>query len=291
MTEYQPYGVRHFLRKLDAEGASELRARQVPLADGSVVPPGDYADIDRFRYPDLLTYRTLVLRRSPVESRPGAPYSLVLRGKWYDVWQRPPTGSETVLLHIPLGNDQAPSAVPDCGLVRTTAAAAATRGGMIAAAYTPNPTLVPLGAGPLPPGWVGSPSDQAVVTPSGSATVLAAVDVPAAGTYSTWIQGTAWRRITLKIDGRRVGSVNTSGGLYAPLGAGAPVGRQALRDALLRKPRARAGRDGPDLPARPARPDPRGPPGPGALPEARPVAEPLRQARRLDRSRLPVTCD
>ena len=218
MTEYQPYGVRHFLRKLDAEGASELRVRQVPLADGSVVSPGDYADIDRFRYPDLLTYRTLVLRRSPVESRPGAPYSLVLRGKWYDVWQRPPTGSETVLLHIPLGNDQAPSAVPDCGLVRTTAAAAATRGGMIAAAYTPNPTFVPLGAGPLPPGWVGNPSDQTVVTPSGSATVLAAVDVPAAGTYSTWIQGTAWRRITLKIDGRRVGSVNTSGGLYAPLG-------------------------------------------------------------------------
>ena len=103
MTEYQPYGVRHFLRKLDAEGASELRVHQVPLADGSVVPPGDYADIDRFRYPDLLTYRTLVLRRSPVESRPGAPYSLVLRGKWYDVWQRPANGSETVLLHIPLG--------------------------------------------------------------------------------------------------------------------------------------------------------------------------------------------
>ena len=27
MTEYQPHGVRHFLRNLDAEGASELRVR------------------------------------------------------------------------------------------------------------------------------------------------------------------------------------------------------------------------------------------------------------------------
>ena len=31
MTEYQPYGVRHFLRKLAPEGASELRVRPVPL--------------------------------------------------------------------------------------------------------------------------------------------------------------------------------------------------------------------------------------------------------------------
>ena len=31
MTEYQPYGVRHFLRDADPEAASELRRRQVPL--------------------------------------------------------------------------------------------------------------------------------------------------------------------------------------------------------------------------------------------------------------------
>ena len=72
MTEYQPYGVRHFLRKLDAEGASELRFRTVPLVDGTSLQPGTTADLDRFRYPDILLYRTYVLRTSPVESRPGA---------------------------------------------------------------------------------------------------------------------------------------------------------------------------------------------------------------------------
>src|SRR5262249_50649540 len=137
MTEYQPYGVRHFLRKLDAEGASELRVDQVPLADGSVVPPGGYADIDRFRYPDLLMYRTLVLRRSPVESRPGAPYRLVLRGKWYDVWQRPATGGQRVVEHVPLGDDRAPSAVPPCSLVHRVASTARAGGDLVAAAYTP----------------------------------------------------------------------------------------------------------------------------------------------------------
>ena len=35
MTEYSPYGVRHFLREADPEGISELRRRTIPLADGS----------------------------------------------------------------------------------------------------------------------------------------------------------------------------------------------------------------------------------------------------------------
>ena len=34
-------------------------------------------------------YRTLVLRRSPVQSRPPAPYRLVWAGESYEVWQRP----------------------------------------------------------------------------------------------------------------------------------------------------------------------------------------------------------
>jgi hypothetical protein len=88
MTEYQPYGVRHFLRTLDAEGASELRRRQVALSDGSTLPKGEYADLSAFRLSDLLTYRTLVLRRSPVESRPPAAYQLVRSGRFYEVWQR-----------------------------------------------------------------------------------------------------------------------------------------------------------------------------------------------------------
>ncbi|HEX7256045.1 MAG TPA: hypothetical protein VF236_08980 [Gaiellaceae bacterium] len=88
MTEYQPYGVRHFLRRLDAEGASELRRRPVALRDGSTLAKGRFADLSAFRPADVLVYRTLVLRRSPVESRPPAPYRLVWSGSFYEVWQR-----------------------------------------------------------------------------------------------------------------------------------------------------------------------------------------------------------
>jgi hypothetical protein len=88
MTEYQPYGVRHFLRDLDAEGASELRRRLIPLRDGSIVPKAGYADLSEFRPEAVLTYPTLVLRRTPVGTRPPAAYRLAWRGRYYEVWRR-----------------------------------------------------------------------------------------------------------------------------------------------------------------------------------------------------------
>lgn len=88
MTEYQPYGVRHFLRHLDAEGASELRRRPVPLRDGRVLGKGEVADIRAFAPEAVLVYRTLVLLRSAGASRPPAAYRLVWSGRLYDVWQR-----------------------------------------------------------------------------------------------------------------------------------------------------------------------------------------------------------
>jgi hypothetical protein len=88
MTEYQPYGVRHFLRGLDAEGASELRRRPVLLRDGSMLAKGRFADLSAFRPADIHVYETLILRRSPVASRPPAAYRRTWSGRYYEVWQR-----------------------------------------------------------------------------------------------------------------------------------------------------------------------------------------------------------
>src|SRR5439155_4083138 len=59
MTDYQAYGVRHFLRRDDAEGASELRVRYDYLTNGQTLDKGESADIDRFRLDGVLVYRTL----------------------------------------------------------------------------------------------------------------------------------------------------------------------------------------------------------------------------------------
>src|SRR6266513_1700124 len=54
MTEYQPYGVRHFLRDADPEGASELRRRADPLLDGKLLRKGRTADTDRFQLDSIM---------------------------------------------------------------------------------------------------------------------------------------------------------------------------------------------------------------------------------------------
>jgi hypothetical protein len=88
MTEYQPYGVRHFLRELDPEGASELRRRPVPLRDGRVLGKAEVADIGEFAPDAVLVYRTLVLLQGADAGRPPAAFRLVWSGRFYDVWQR-----------------------------------------------------------------------------------------------------------------------------------------------------------------------------------------------------------
>jgi hypothetical protein len=95
MTEYQPYGVRHFLRRLDPEGASELRRRTVPLRDGTVLGKAEYADLAAFSPDAVSLYRTLVLQRVPPVSRPAPEYVLVWRGRYYDVWQRSTYAEQT----------------------------------------------------------------------------------------------------------------------------------------------------------------------------------------------------
>jgi hypothetical protein len=176
MTEYLPVGARHFLRKLDAEGASELRRHVVPLRDGSSLPKLRYANLDTFRLDGLLFYRTLVLRRSPLESRPPAPYELVWDGRWYEVWKRPDSHRE-VAAHLPLGDSSGPAAVPSC----TDMQRLATSGSTLAAVPRANPVAVAAPAGPV------------------------RFDVSRRGRYSVWLGGSTRDNVDVIVDGRPVG--------------------------------------------------------------------------------------
>jgi hypothetical protein len=132
MTEYQPYGVRHFLRRLDAEGAGELRSRPVPLLDGRLPGKGEEPDLDSIDPNALAVYRTIVLRREQSLSRPSARYVLVWRGRYYEVWQRLPDAPE-VLQHVPLGADGVAASPAPCTGVLRLATRARRVGGLVAA--------------------------------------------------------------------------------------------------------------------------------------------------------------
>jgi hypothetical protein len=221
MTEYQPYGVRHFLRAADPEAASELRRRTVPLRGGGTLRKGATADTDRFSLAALLPYRTLVLRRSPAQSRPPSPYRLTWRGRYYEVWQRPEGLESSVIRHLGLGTALDPTAMPDCGRVLAIARASGP-GGRLAAAARPGTTMtVPLADTSHPRAWrwAGYPGTLLPVTPG---TLRARVQTADPGRYEVWLGGSVRGEVGLVIDGRPVDEVRhelNNQGEYVLLGA------------------------------------------------------------------------
>jgi hypothetical protein len=207
MTEYQPYGVRHFLRAADPEGASELRYRSIPLIEGGELEKGAWGDTDQITLPALLTYRTLVLRRSPAQSRPPSVYSLVRHGDYYDVWQRPPEVGAQVVDHLTLGDFEDPAATPECAQV-LAAARIAGPGGTIAAAERAPTVSASLAEANRPVSWVATEAGGAAVVPGGAGTANFELRVPRAGRYGFYLLGSIRNRLTALVDGREVGSVS-----------------------------------------------------------------------------------
>jgi len=229
MTEYQPYGVRHFLRNIDAEGASERRVRPIPLRDGRMLDKGEFADLDAFQIPALLDYRTLVLRTSPLESRPPSVYQPLWIGRWYEVWQRP-AAPRRILAHLPLGTQDHPSGVPSCAGVRRLAALAASSGGSLVAAVRPDVTVIDF-TSPPPVGWTLGAGGT--VLPSDTGTVNGSFSVARRAATGLWLGGSFRGRMRLSIDGREVGSATDAleeqGGLTPLATVTLPAGVHGLR--------------------------------------------------------------
>ena len=203
MTEYQPYGVRHFLRSLDPEGASERRARPVALRTGGLLDKGQYADLDAFDLAAVLVYRTLVLRTSPLESRPPSVYAPVSAGPWYEVWQRPRRPAR-ILEHLSLGQGLQPVAIPSCTDVFRLAAEAARAGGAVVAAERPPAQVADLSQSTRPSSWPAGPAGT--VVPGNAGSLSSVFTAPIAGRYGFWLGGSFRDRVRLLVDGVLVGS-------------------------------------------------------------------------------------
>jgi hypothetical protein len=203
MTEFEPYGVRYFLRHMAPEGAGELRRRQVSLRDGGLVAKGETADIDEFSLEAVLVYRTLVLRRSPLASRPPSIYNLVWSGRYYDVWQRSATPAAEIVERLPLGAETAVAGRPSCADVDRLAGRAGEGGRLLAA------TARPASIGDVEvatPFGVWSTDEGGSFRPADEGELQATVEVAEAGRYDVWVAGRVRSRLDVSIDGVDAGS-------------------------------------------------------------------------------------
>jgi len=218
MTEGSIYGPRHFLRSEDAEGAKDLRRREVLLRDGSLPDKVPYLDTDMLADASLDPYNLIVLRRSPVASRPPGEFRLVYTGTYYEVWQRTgsPVPGKTLMERLPLGEPPDNSAVPDCSKVQTLAQKAGPNGTLLAAPADHH-TLLNLSHASRPSSW---DVNETVFTPHGSGTLQVGINVPVSASYRIWVGGDIYGKLTVSVDGHSAPGVREAINVnhYQPFG-------------------------------------------------------------------------
>ena len=223
LTEYEPYGARHFLRRAGGESASERRERLIPLRDGSQLPKSAAADVGAFDPTALREYRNLMPRTSPVASRPPEAYTRIRTGESYELWQRPAQAPIPPVTDLPLGDGAQPGAIPPCASVRALAAQVAPRGRLVAVERDAVTTVELTGTqleGGLQPN-----ADRRVVVPLDDGRLTTEVTLREAGEYRVWLGGSTRGRTTIRVDGRQTGSVQ---GRLNNLGAFMRFGRIQL---------------------------------------------------------------
>jgi hypothetical protein len=218
ITEGSTYGGRHFLRKLDAEFAKDLRRRPVYLRNGSKPDDVPYLDTDRIATNSLSPYNLIVLRRSPVASRPPGDFRLAYAGTYYEVWQRAgsPVTGQALVDRLPLGEPPSSSAVPSCGDVAALAAKAGPGATLVAA--RPNDTmLVDLRQATMPSSWENTGT---LFTPGSTGTLEVPVQISTTGSYRLWVGGDIRGSVKISVGGESAPSVREALNetLYQPFG-------------------------------------------------------------------------
>jgi hypothetical protein len=202
----------YFLRRERAVGLVDPPAGRAVEVRAGVAREGiQYSwDLDSLEPSYVQSFPLLILRRSPLQSRPPANYSLAQRTRYYEVWRkvRP---RRSVVFHVPASGtgDRRPARA--CGAFERLARGA-RRDARVAYAEAPTVAVWRLskapsdhspkwGPGPAPP----APPQTLVVAGPGYARALLRIETP--GEYRVWMGGSFGRRFRLSLDGRPLGSV------------------------------------------------------------------------------------
>src|SRR5262249_23123777 len=224
--EYEIYADRHFLREGAPTEPSEYREPSLPLRSGVVLTKDGAANLDAFPLSTLLPYRSIVVRRSPVNSRPPSIYHLVWQGRYYELGQRAEEPAQTILEHIPYGDSNTltycgqaqrgsneplcaiePVAVnPSCPQIRGLGRRALRESAHLVAYQRPAPIVVRADQSLWPAAWFHATAEQ-TLTATRPATLLAHIAVASPQRYEVWSGGSFGRGFVVRVDGERVGAV------------------------------------------------------------------------------------
>ncbi|MFL5824245.1 MAG: hypothetical protein ACJ764_12490 [Solirubrobacteraceae bacterium] len=244
INDYEVYADRHFARAGAPTEPAEYRYAGLPTSRGTLLVKTAYADLDSFPLTTLLPYRSIVVRNSPVDSRPPSLYRLVYHGTYYDLYERPALADQHVVVHVPLGDQNvypycgaaengptmpqcpvAPAAMPPCSQIQSLAGLARTRGGSLVAYQRPLPVVVH-GDDVLWPGrWFHDNSGHSL-TANTPGTAVAHIALPTSQVYKLWLGGIFTRGFDVAVDGGHLGRIANQ---IFDIDGYAPVARLPLR--------------------------------------------------------------
>jgi hypothetical protein len=207
--EFEEFG-KHFLRRGAPTGPSEAWTPQGgpgPARPGGVVRFAFGVDLDALPTDYVQGFRTIVLRRGFMSSRPPATWRRRWIGDFYEVWER---GEGDVVEHLPLGEPRKPSTEPDCRDVGALARRARASRARLVAAPRPRGRLMSPAALRHPPAWVVDGADPATLRPIGPGEVHGRVAVSEAGSYDVWVEGSFGRGVEVLVDGRVAGEARNA---------------------------------------------------------------------------------
>lgn len=184
-----------------------LTPQQVVLRSPTYFYGHDF-DLDQETLAFVETYPIIVMRRSPAASRPPANYRLVYENAYYQAWRR--TSSPQVLRHLSEQRQYSATNVVTCQAMLRLVDGAPSGSEIVVAIEPPLHWFEPLYSPDRPFGWglvPGQPGAIRAATPGHAAGM---VRVRVSGRYVVWVQGDFPRTIQVYVDGRHVGSVEST---------------------------------------------------------------------------------
>jgi len=171
-------------------------------------------DLDDFALAYLQSVPYVIVRRSPVTSRPPANFRRAWSGRYYDLWRR--DARPRVLRHLPLGPDILhPAARVSRASAREWGRRALRLGGRLATVQRRRHlSVMPTEVSQRSLNWNGFSAYPGALVTSGPGRLPAPLRVARSGRYRIWVEGSFARRLTLSVDGRLVG--HTRAGLENP---------------------------------------------------------------------------
>jgi hypothetical protein len=173
-----------------------------PGVNRAAEPGGIFAyDLNEFTLGWVESFRTIVIRRNPLASRPPSNYRLVYLSTYYEVWQRRQQVS-VVYAHVPLADGQTRTPA-FCSKIAATARMAGP-GARIAYMATPTSYLQLDGSNTTLGGGFRLVGGAIVAVSAGHAERQQTI--PVAGRYDFFLHGSFGRPVNVSVDGRNVGT-------------------------------------------------------------------------------------